>query len=336
MRPLTATRLLTRHPAPSGRHHRSPPQPFRAQYVSLQTALTWLSSLTMAARSTAGRRAPRSPARAGRPLPPSRQARRILSRAQQTTATLPARFPTESTECPAASSQATVQRIAQMARSSVPMVSPRTHDDLGGAWFNIASWLPTDSLIATLRTSFCVWLGFLVLVPGGDSEDFDLRRAPVHAAALVAGVGERHSFNPNGDVHVRHDGRTLAVKHPRAYRERPLPWPEPIGRDEAQTTSIQVYTGAGSPGLVDNGFYPADAQLAREVQWTLSREILEASDLAARCAAQTALAGVITRRWRGWSPRDAGGGAARRVKAPNAGPLPRGRASQVSCGSSPD
>ena len=56
--------------------------------------------------------------------------------------------------------------------------------------------------------------------------------------------------------------RQLAADNPDAYRPRGLRPPHLLDRAGALARVTQLWAGAGFPGLADNGYYPADAQLA--------------------------------------------------------------------------
>jgi len=68
--------------------------------------------------------------------------------------------------------------------------------------------------------------------------------------------------HPSGSTHVQYGRRELVARHPGAFPARALPAPRPVEPDQAHASSASLYVGAGFPGLVDNGYYPSDAQVA--------------------------------------------------------------------------
>jgi hypothetical protein len=61
-------------------------------------------------------------------------------------------------------------------------------------------------------------------------------------------------------VKIRH--RTLASTDRLAYHAHPLAPPVAVGQRSVRAAAASLSIGAGFPGLSDNGFYPADAQVA--------------------------------------------------------------------------
>jgi hypothetical protein len=83
-------------------------------------------------------------------------------------------------------------------------------------------------------------------------------------ADLASGFGYAMPGSIDGGsatvVNARH--RRLASAYPLAYRAHPLRRPVVSDRFAARSATESLSIGAGFPGLADNGFYPADAQVA--------------------------------------------------------------------------